>query len=514
MGAPHRTSTLTRRGPSPAARSALVIGFPVLAGLLVLAAPDRVDVALAGLLGLGLIVLVARAPELAVLSLPALLPFQQVLLALLLQLGAPEGAVRGLGFWKEGVAAGLVAAAVVRAREVGGRLDAVDLVALGLVANNVLYRLLPKVFVPQAEVPDVATLNLALRSTSVFLVLFVAARRLDLDGRLRERFARVLLLAGGAVAAIGVVEHLFSDLWNAVAVDVLDIPHYRRAVLDVSVANPLDIRVYTEVAGRHVIRIGSVFFDQLACGLFLVIVLAIALEHLARDHGPRWTGALAPLVGTAIVLTQTRAAVLGAAACILLALRPAPGRDPRSRERVGLAVAAAVVLLLPVAVSTGLATRALDTIGAKDRSTQEHQARTSEALRRLVDEPLGSGLGTTSEIARRAGVENPRYTEDYYLEVGGETGVQAMALFVALTISCVVLLQRRTHAAAPGSRDPAGERGDPTAAAWRGGLVGLGLAALLLPVWIDLAVAWPFWVGAGLAIGAPSTPGAAARTVP
>lgn len=506
MGEPRRTTTTARPGLRPGVRASLLTGFPVLAGLLVLAAPDRVDLALAGLLGIGLIVVVSRSPVLALLALPALLPFQQVILAFLFRMGAPGGVVRGLGFWKEGVAAGLVAAAIARSRdgEGGSRLDALDLVALGLVANNVLYRLLPKLFVPQAPVPDAATLNLALRGSTVFIVLFVAARRLDIGGLVRARFAKVLLVSGGVVAAIGIVEHLMSEVWNVVAVTVLDIPRYRTEILDVSVANPADIRVYTEVAGRHVIRIGSVFFDQLACGLFLVLVLALALEHLARDDGERWASALAPLVGTAIVLTQTRAAVLGAIVCVLLALRPAPGRSARAREKVGIAVVAAVVLLIPVAVSTGLATRALDTFGARDKSTQEHQSRSADALDRLIDEPLGSGLGTTSEIARRAGVENPRYTEDYYLEVGGETGIQAMALFVALTIGTIVVLHRRTRTG----------DGDPTAAAWRGGLVGLGLAALLLPVWIDLAVSWPFWLGAGLAVGPPGTARAFARTVP
>lgn len=504
MGDPARTATRAPRATSPRVRTGLLVAFPLLAGLVVLLQPERVDLAIAAIVGIGVVAVVARSPVPALLAVPALLPFQQVLLALLFQLGAPAGVVRGLGFWKEGIAAGLVAAAWQRGRGQGLRLDGLDLVAAALVANNALYRLAPRLFAPGVATPDPATLNLALRGSTVFVVLFVAARRLDLGGEVRERFAKVVLVAGGLVAVLGVVEHVLSDAWNAVAVTVLDIPRYRTEILDVSVARPDDIRVYTEVAGRHVVRIGSVFFDQLACGLFLVLVLAIALEHLARDRGPRWAGALAPVVGVAIALTQTRAAVLAALVCILLVLRPAPGRDPRARERVGLAVAAGLVLLVPLAASTGLATRALDTFGARDRSTQEHQARTTSALRKLVEQPLGSGLGTTSEIARRAGVENPTYTEDYYLEVGGETGVQAMFLFVGLTVAAIVLLHRRTHLAP----------GDPPAAAWRGALVGLGLAALLLPVWIDLTVSWPFWLGAGLAIGPPSTLPATARTVP
>lgn len=494
MGEPLRTATRSSWRPSHRLRRALVPAFPVLAALVVLLAPDEVATATALVLGVGAVALVVRHPRHGLLAIPALLPFQQVVLALLFRLGTPAGVVRGLGFWKEGVAAGLVIAAVERGRRDGGRLDGLDVLAGLLVLNNLLYRLAPGVFAPHEVAPDAGTLNLALRGATAYVVLFVAARRLvDLED-VRAAFAKVVLVAGGVVAAIGVVEHLLSDWWNSFAVSVLDIPGYRARILDVTVANPGDIRVYTEVAGRQVVRIGSVFFDQLACGLFLVLVLALALEHLARPLGARWAGALAPLVGVAIVLTQTRAAVLAGLVCILFTLRPAPGRDPRARERVALAAAAGIVALVPLAVSTGLAARAIETIGAKDESTQLHQERSATALKNLVSTPLGSGLGTTSEVARRAGVENPRYTENYYLEVGGETGVQALVLFVSLTVATVVRLQRRTL----------GPDGDLATAAWRGALVGLGFAALLLPVWIDLSVSWPFWLGAGLMVGPPS----------
>jgi hypothetical protein len=494
MGEPLRTAPRSVWRPSQRFRRAIVPAFPVLAALVVLLAPDEVATATALVLGVGAVALVVRHPVPGLLAVPALLPFQQVLLALLFRLGAPAGVVRGLGFWKEGVAAGLVIAAIERGRANDTRLDGLDVLAALLVLNNLLYRLAPRVFSPNEVTPDAATLNLALRGSTAFVVLFVAGRRLaDLED-VRARFAKVVLVAGGVVAAIGLVEHLLSDWWNSFAVSVLDIPGYRTRILDVTVANPADIRVYTEVAGRNVVRIGSVFFDQLACGLFLVLVLAVALEHLARSDGARWANALAPLVGVGIVLTQTRAAVLAGLVCIVLALRPAPGRDPRARERVALAVAAGLVALVPLAVSTGLATRTIESIGARDESTQIHQARSATALKNLVSTPFGSGLGTTSEVARRAGVENPRYTENYYLEVGGETGVHALLLFASISVLTVLHLHRRTHRS----------DGDLPPAAWRGALVGLALAALLLPVWIDLSVSWPFWLGAGLMVGPPS----------
>src|SRR5215207_2504848 len=108
MGEPLRTAPRSIWRPSQRFRRAIVPAFPVLAALVVLLAPDEVATATALVLGVGAIALVVRHPVPGLLAVPALLPFQQVLLALLFRLGAPAGVVRGLGFWKEGVAAGLV----------------------------------------------------------------------------------------------------------------------------------------------------------------------------------------------------------------------------------------------------------------------------------------------------------------------------------------------------------------------------------------------------------------------
>jgi hypothetical protein len=468
----------------------------VVAALVVLLQPERVGVALAGLLGIAFVLLVARRPVPALLAFPALLPFQLLVLALLLRLGAPAGAVRALGFWKEGVAAGLVVAAVSRARATGARIDAIDVVAALFVLNGLVYRIAPGVLTPGVAVPDSNTLNLALRGNVLLVVLFAAARHLDVGSEVKERFARVVLATGAAVAAIGLVETVFSSWWNHFAVHTIGIPAYKAEILNAISFNPNDIRVYTRIGGRIVVRIGSVFFSQISLGLFLVLVLAVALELLARQRGPRWTAIATPMIGVALLLTQTRAAIVVAGLCVVLALRPAPGRGTEARERVGIALAGVFVLLIPLALSAGLATRALDSLTGRDQSSVEHENRTSEAFDRLLHRPLGSGLGTTSEVARRQGSTISGAGEDYYLDLGNETGVQSAILFATLTVLCVAVLQRRTRA----------PDGTPMEAAWRGALVALALAALVHPVWFDQILAWPFWIGVGLAVGPPRGP--------
>jgi hypothetical protein len=470
--------------------------LPVLAGLLVLLAPERVGLALGGLLGIGFVLVVSRSPVPALLAFPAVLPFQLLLLALLLRLGVPAGAVRALGFWKEAVAGGLVVAAISRARATGARIDAIDVVAALFVLNGLVYRIAPGVLTPGVAVPDANTLNLALRGNVLLVVLFAAARHLDVGDEVRARFVRVVVATGAAVAAIGVLETLLSSAWNRFAVQTVGVPAYKAEILNAINFNPNDIRVYTRIGGRVVVRIGSVFFSQISLGLFLVIVLAVALELLARQRGPRWVAIATPAIGAALLLTQTRAAILAAGLCVVLALRPAPGRETAARERVGIALAGVFALLIPLAVSAGLGSRALDSLTERDQSTIEHENRTSEAFDRLVHRPLGSGLGTTSEVARRQGSTISGAGEDYYLDLGNETGVQSALLFIALTVLCLAVLQRRTHA----------PDGQPIEAAWRGALAALALAALVHPVWFDQILAWPFWIGVGLAVGPPRGP--------
>jgi hypothetical protein len=468
----------------------------VVAALVVLLQPERVGVALAGLLGIAFVLAVARSPIPALLAFPALLPFQQMALALLLRLGAPAGAVRALGFWKEAVAAGLVVAAIGRAHARGARIDAIDVVAALFVLNGLLYRLAPGVLTPGVAVPDSNTLNLALRGNILLVVLFAAARHLDVGDEVRDRFTRIVLATGAVVAAIGLLETVFSTWWNRFAVQTLGIPTYKAEVLNAINFNPNDIRVYTRIGGRVVVRIGSVFFSQISLALFLVVILAVALEHLARQRGPRWTAIATPVIGVALLLTQTRGAIVAAGLVVVLALRPAAGRGTESRERVGIALAGVLVLLIPLALSAGLGTRALDSLTDRDQSSLEHENRTSEAFDRLLHRPLGSGLGTTSEVARRQGSTISGAGEDYYLDLGNETGVQSAVLFATLTVLCLAVLQRRTRA----------PDGQPIEAAWRGALAALALAALVHPVWFDQILAWPFWIGVGLAVGPPRGP--------
>lgn len=456
--------------------------------------PAAIRPGIGALAALGLVALVVHRPQTALLALVALLPFQQLILASALRFGVPATVVRDLGFWKEAVVAGCVLAALRGLRKERRPLDAVDalvLVYLGIVG---LYYLFPPLFVhagPSGIGPptDTTTLNTALRNDTVFVILLFAARRLPVDAPFRRRFVSILLAVGTAVAAVGIFELLFSNAWNHLIVSTLQVPHYLLTVLHVPSRNPDDIRVYSVVGGRLVLRIGSVFLNQLTCGFYLTIALAISLERVARGDRRLVIHLSAAVLFVAILLTQTRAAIIGAIIVIACTLRPSIERRGPVRARYTLLVVAAMLAVAPLTVATGLAARTSATV-AGESSTHLHIDRTTAGARALIAAPLGRGLGTGATNGTRFQVATTLTSENYYLQVGNETGAVSMVVFMAL----VVVLNRRLRRLVRG-------RSDVLATSWRGAFLGLSVAAVLLQVWLDLAVSWTVWAGVGVCLG-------------
>jgi len=465
--------------------------------------PDRLRLGVGALLGGGVVVVASRRPDLALLSLVVGLPFQLVALSYLYAHGAPGWVVRPLGLWKEAVVAGCVLAAVRAWQAAGHRPDAIDWAAGGYLGIVGLYYLMPSGFVATDSTfggppTDRGTLDVALRTEALFVVLLVAVRHLDLRPGFGDRFARTVFAVGVVVAAVATLELVASDRWNDLLVAALQVPRYKLEILRVTSLNPLDVRVYGDIGGAHVVRIGSVFLDQLQCGLFLVAPLAIGLHRLLRRPGVAaalGTGAL----GLALVATQTRAALLAAGVATVCLLARHAGVDRAARARVVALLVVGALALLPVAVASGLVQRTVGGAQGDDGSTQVHLKRSKAALGTLLERPFGRGLGTGANTAARFEVKSGLLSENYYLQVGNETGVVSLGLFVLL----VAVAARRLGA----HRDD----GDLLSAAWRGVFLGLSAAAMLLHVWENLAVAWTVWIGVGLVLRPPKSAPASAR---
>ncbi|MDQ6839877.1 MAG: O-antigen ligase family protein, partial [Actinomycetota bacterium] len=325
-----------------------------------------------------------------------------------------------------------------------------------------------------------------------FVILFLAGRHLDLGPAFRGRLARVVVVVGTLVAAVGIFEFVDSAAWNHFVVFTLRETVYQMGVLHSYGANPFDIRLYSALGHHVVLRVGSTFLDALSCAFYLVFALVTGVELLIRHPRARWPlGAACGLMAIVLLLTQTRAAILGGGIAFLLTvaslrrIRPKPSRARR------IAVAATVLaILVTAAVTTGFADRTVSTTNGTSTSAQVHLQRSKQGLVQLVNTPLGRGLGTGASNGNRFFVPTATTSEDYYLQVGNETGVVTLIIFAGL----VIIASRRLLGAAKC-------RQDVWTNSTAGAFVGLSVTGLFLQVWLNLPVSWTVWLVAGVCLG-------------
>jgi hypothetical protein len=434
---------------------------------------------LAGALAGGLaIAFLSAHPAPAVLALVCLLPFQQLILATAYAIGAPAGLVRGAGAWKETLAAAIVVAALRSSRR---RTDSLDRLALVFLAIVGVYLLVPQL---GAQSAPLGARVLALRTNAVFVALFLAARRLSLDTRWRRRLVVAAVAVGAVSASVMLFEALASDTWNRLLVDHIGVQRYRAEIIGAAVNDPSDVRFYNAVAGRQIVRAGSLQLSPLTAGFYLLLPFSLALASASRRSDRPARYATAGLLAVGILLTFTRSAILGAVVvvCVFVTSR----RTSTFRTRLVVATAVATVAFLPFGITATLGARATAAASSEDASTADHLAAFGEGVTTLVREPLGLGLGANPDTAARfrsRGVTS----ENSFLQVGNELGLPALLVFGAFLV--LAISRTRTH---PADHDALSDGA-------HGALVGLVVGSFFLHVWNDFTVSWTAWMFVGLA---------------
>lgn len=480
---------------------------PVGIFVLIRFSPVPLELLVAGVLGAGVVMLMARRPRVPLVAVVVGLPLSQLALAALYRLGTPRDFVRPLGQWKEAAVAAVVLAALVRFRRERPRLDMVDKLALGYVAIGVLYLALPALLVLGDTERTLAQRGLGFRSDVLYVVLFLAARHLRLSGRQLATVLKALLLAVAVVAGIGIFEWLESDTWNRVVTKGFELPRYRVEVLGV---DPLaegrrlyDVRVYGAVGGRQFVRVGSVLFDHLATAFFLAFGLGVVVELLVRGRGRPWILLGAGLATAALFFTQTRAGLLAAAVAVVLAVRPMRGRSRANRLRFILALAGVAVFAVPAIIGAGLS----DRFAGDEVSDSLHLESFTNGLATLARNPLGLGLATSAGAGQRVNAGAAVIAENQYLQIGIQLGVPAMVLYVGLVVGVPRLLRRRLGARGDDDDDHGDDRqgaqdqADSAAAGVRVAFIGLCVSGMFLQPFVDFSVSWVVWAVLGACLG-------------
>lgn len=472
-------------------RGALAWLFPIAFVLLVYRVPSHyltVEKAITYLLALGLLIVATRRPDRSLIVLIVVLPFQGLILAKLWAWGVPVSIVRHLGAWKETLALGVVIAGARNYLASGRRFDVVDRLALSFVAIAAIYLFFQTKINPLA--PSTMSVRLlGFREAAGFALLLVGARHAPLGGDFPGRAGRALLATSVVVAGVGIFEAIDSSAWNRFVVNTIKYTRYQISVLHVSPRNAGDIRVYGTIGGGHIVRVGSVFIDELTCGFYLVFGFALALERAIRRSWSAPALLATVATGAALLLTQTRSAILGGLIVMFLALQPAADRRRHWRIQAAILLAGLALLAIPTAFGTGFVSRV-----KQNQDTSGHITSFWAGLRTIGHNPLGLGLGTAAGTGQRfQGKVITDVPENNYLEVGSELGIGPMLLFAALTLALLLTLRRAARAVA-----------DPLlTAAWAAGC-GLAVGAWFLQTWLDFSISWTFWGLCGAALGVAS----------
>ena len=166
------------------------------------ATPLSIDRVVAYVLAFGIVALATSRPDLCLLALIVLLPFQGLMLAKLWDWGVPVSVAKDLGTWKEALGLAVVIAGARNYIASGRRADAVDRLALAFVGFAALYFVAQPEIVPGAPA-TISVRALGFRETAGFVLLMLGARHAPLPPGFARRAAKALLAAGVVVAGAG-----------------------------------------------------------------------------------------------------------------------------------------------------------------------------------------------------------------------------------------------------------------------------------------------------------------------
>jgi len=359
--------------------------------------------------------------------------------------GLWDAGLRGAGLdvvaaWKEVLLAVALASVLWRTKPLPLSRGA-DRLALAYTTVVVLYAILPQDWLG-GEATGRGIL-LALRHDLVPVAAYAFGRCIVLAAREGPRLAVTLVATAAGVAAFGVSDAYLIPLqwWRDSGV-----PGWYREQLGLDYRGlsglPENWVYNTGDETNPIRRLTSTFLSPLASAYMLVVVLLL----LAMRPRSRWTMLASALVYAGLLFTHTRAAYLALAFGLVVLAAARRRWWPVLAAAVSLAVSVAFVQLYSeIGPSTSYTRSELaylreyasrnpgtsaDPLSARESSASSHLRNLRDGLETVLRHPQGYGLGNAGTAAKRTGVEL-RAGESTYTELGVETGIAGLALFVA-----------------------------------------------------------------------------------
>ena len=252
---------------------------------------------------------------------------------------------------------------------------------------------------------------------------------------------------------------------------------------------------------RHYIRILSTLRGANPLGAYLIVPISVLAVLLIRyPKSWNWAKALL-LLAAGIVLfgSYSRAAWIGAVLSCLFVGGSYIDRALLKRFKLPIIIASmSIIVLLSIGALVLSHSSTFQNIifhtqtnsAAPISSDQAHLKAVLGGINKLASQPLGDGPGVSGPASVYNHDRPARIPENYFLEIGEESGVLGMLLFIAINIGVASLLWHR--------------RQSPFALALLAAFIGITFVNLLSLAWTDDTLSYLWWGLAGIAMALPA----------
>jgi O-antigen ligase len=239
----------------------------------------------------------------------------------------------------------------------------------------------------------------------------------------------------------------------------------------------------------HYLRIASTLRGANPLGAYLIVPLTLATVLLMRGKDV-WHKAVFIALGLVVLIFSfSRSAWIGFVvagfSAVYLSVKSLALKRNLLLVVLGIAIVIAGILISDPNNSKiqNIVFHYQNKSSSQQSSDQAHSSALKNSFKQFIKEPLGKGPGTSGP-ASVYNTRNSNIPEDYYLQIGLETGYLGLALFLAINILVVMSLWKRRY--------------DPLSLALLASFIGLIVCNLLLEAWTDDTLAYLWWGLAGV----------------
>jgi hypothetical protein len=393
-----------------------------------------------------------RVPRWALVAFIVALPFHNLAMAELWDVGVRGFALDVVAAWKEALLALALGVVVWRRRGIPFKATATDWLALVYAAAVVLYAVIPQDWLGgDASARGVLY---ALRHDLTPVAAYFLGRGLTLAQLDRRRVGLAILGVAGVAAAWGLVDIYTVSLqtWRDSGV-----PGWYREQLGLDYGDGLsglpENFVYNPGDERPLRRLVSTFLSPLATAYLLLAAILLA----ATWGRTRWLPALTALLAVGLLFTYSRTTIAALAVGLVALAYGLRTWWPVAAAVIFVAAAFFFVRAYPdLAPETRFTEAELkvqraggaeeetssDPFGRNESSVDSHLDSLRDGITTVAKHPHGYGLGNAGVTAKRTEREI-KAGESTYTELGVDIGLLGMLAFIAWNLALARTLVRR-----------------------------------------------------------------------